>query len=150
MKKRIISLYIACMFLLLAVPTMTAFSLSEEESNDLEWETFSSCYIDASGDISGEDWSRILGSNMWKLSWFRPFFNDFAVVSYWRIVFDESSSITLYTEKDGEVLWDHDGTGHPQFRILGFFGDYIPTCSENTDLHVKIRGQILFALKNVR
>jgi len=150
MKKIIISIFIACMFILLAVPTMIATTPSNEGSNDLEWDTFTSCYIDASGDLSTKDWPRVMGSNMWKLSWFRPFFNDFAIVSYWRIVFDESSSIAIYTEKDGDLLWEHDGMGHPQFRIIGFFGDYIPTCSEETDLHVELHGQMFFALKNER
>ena len=129
---------------------VTSISPSNEEFNDLEWDTYSSCYIDASGDVSGEDWPRMLGSNMWKLSWVRPFFNDFAVVSYWRIVFDESSFITIYSDKDGEVLWEHDGIGHPQLRIIGFFGDYIPTRTEDTNLHVEMHGKILFTLKNVR
>jgi len=111
---------------------------------------FSRCFIEASGDISNVDWPRIIGSNMWKMTWFRPFNDDRAIVSYWQLVFDSSSEIRIYSEENGELLWEHDGNGHPQIRILGYYGIYVPSNSDESSLHVSINGKALLLLMHIR
>jgi hemolysin-activating ACP:hemolysin acyltransferase len=83
---------------------------------DAQPNTIISCYIEADGDLSTVDWPRAIGSNMWKLSWFRPFRNDLAFVSYWHIVFDESSELAIYDKEGGGLLREHEGSGNPHFR----------------------------------
>lgn len=138
------------LFLTLVIPFSTAAYIPVVEPTMTQTDTFTRCYIEASGDISTVDWPRIIGSNMWKLTWFRPFGNNFAVISYWRIVLDESTDLSIYDEDGGELLWQHDGVGHPQLRIIGYFGNYCSTNPIENTLHVEISGSAFFILKNVK
>jgi len=150
MKVKLLSMLVMLSLVTLLIPFSSATHSPIVEPTDAQTDTFTSCYIEASGDISTVDWPRIIGSNMWKLTWFRPLGNDFAVVSYWRIVLDESTELAIYDKQGGELLWQHDGSGHPQLRIIGYFGDYIPTCPNENILHVELSGSALFVLKNIK
>lgn len=138
------------LFITLAIPFSPATQNPRMTTKEAQPNTFTSCYVEADGDVSTVDWPRLIGSNMWKLSWFRPFGNDLAVVSYWRIVLDESSELAIYDRDGGDLLWEHDGSGNPQLRIIGFFGDYIPTSPDESTLHVKISGSALFIAENIK
>lgn len=152
MKIKILSFGMSMLFVLVAFPMIPASNGfdSVETPLDSSIDTFTGCYIEVTGDIALIDWPRVIGSNMWKLSWFRPFGTDFAVVSYWRLVLDESTTISVYTEKNGDLLWQHDGTGYPQLRIFGFLGTYIPTGPYKETLHVELNGSVGVLLKNIK
>jgi len=150
MKVKILSILVIFLFVTLVIPFSTAVYIPVAEPIDTKTDTFIGCYIEASGEVSTVDWPRIIGSNMWKLTWLRPFGNDFAVISYWRIVLDESTELSIYDEEGGELLYQHDGVGHPQLRIIGYFGDYTPTSPDENTLHVELSGSAFYILKNVK
>jgi hypothetical protein len=117
-------------------------NVNEPQNDGIE--VFMSCFIDASGEIARIDWPAIIKMpNMWKTTWFRPFKDDRAVATYWQLVFDSKSEIRIYSEENGELLWQHDGSDYPQIRIFGFYGTYIPSSSYGESLHVSIRGNVL-------
>lgn len=104
-------------------------------------------YIEASGKISVEDWFAIIRlPNMWKTFWFRPPLDEQkAFVSFWRIVYQSDSKVTIYTEQNGDIIWDHEGSQDIHLVIIGFNGVYIPDCSNlDEPLHVEISGNALF------
>ena len=103
---------------------------------------FTTCYIEASGKI-GEDGGGFFQFGMWKTLWFRPFFDNRALVSYWHIPFDPDGQVTIYSSDGGQVLWDHKG--EQRVNIVGYFGIYIPSVIEGS-LHVTISGNALVAM----
>jgi hypothetical protein len=115
MKTKLLSIFIIGLFIAVAfqINTVTSESESKEEIKDTGINSFASCYIEVSGNIATIDWPRIIGTNMWKLIYFRPFFNDFAVVVFWRLVLDESTELSIYNKQGGDLLWQHEGLGYP-------------------------------------
>ena len=148
-KKGIVCIILFCILTL--VPLTTALSSTvksvQDDQNEGKNKFFTNCYITANGDISTKDWPRIIGSNMWKHFWLRPFNDDRAVVSYWQLVFDVDAELTVYDEQDGAVLYHHSNTDHQQLRLIGYYGQYIPTVPEGgSGLHITIDGKTLFLL----
>ena len=156
MHKKIMVILICSMLLLIIVPQTV--SVSDNRNKDQiilptasNRKTFRNCYIDASGYLSEKDWPRIIGSNMWKTTWFRPFNDDRAIVTYWQIVFDSSVELSIFDNEGGELLWEHSDLSHEQIRIIGYFGIYIPSRIENEDsLHIEISGNALVVLRTAR
>jgi hypothetical protein len=111
---------------------------------------FTSCYIEAEGEIAKIDWPAIIKMpNMWKTFWFRPFNDNRALVSYWSIVLDCDSDVKIYDEENGNILWDHQGSEYPQLKIFGYSGIYIPKSIDNS-LHVSLSGNALVVLTIMR
>jgi len=125
----------------------TSQTLAKENivKDEIPAKLYEGCYIEAEGKISVQDWFAIIRMpNMWKTFWFRPFKDEMkAFVSFWRLVFQSDSDITIYSEENGNILWDHQENQEVHLVIVGFWGDYIPT---NTDgyLNVKINGNAIF------
>jgi hypothetical protein len=114
------------------------------------WDLFTSCYIEAEGEIAKIDWPAIIKMpNMWKTFWFRPFNDNRALISYWMLVLDFDSNVKIYDEENGNILWDHQGSEYPQLKIFGYSGDYIPKSMEDS-LHVSLNGKALVVLTNLR
>jgi hypothetical protein len=148
MKKNKITLFIGLVVLMLFIPATQAALIKEEKRTGQEPielpHVFTTCYIQADGDLSTKDWPRIIGSNMWKLSWFRPFGDDRALVSYWQLVLDSSSTIEIYDKQGGELLYEHSGSDHQQLRIIGYYGIYIPSESQNdSPIHIELEGKAI-------
>jgi hypothetical protein len=108
------------------------------------FEKYSECYIEISGLLSINDYPRIIGTSMWKLIFLRPDGSGTpaAYVFYWYLMFDKTASITIYTEENGDILWQHDGIGEPEIRILKFSGDYISYEVEEGRLNKDIIGNV--------
>jgi hypothetical protein len=139
MGKKIFGILVCMLFIL---TTMVSVVSANQEKT-----LYKGCYIEASGEISEKDWFAIIRlPNMWKTFWFRPPFNEQkAFVSFWRIVYDSKSTVTIYSEQNGDILWDHNGQQDVHLIIIGFHGIYIPEQSNPDEpLHVEISGNALF------
>ena len=117
-----------------------------------KWELYTSCYIEAEGEIAYNiDWIAFIKMpNMWKTFWFRPFNDDKAIVSYWMLVFKYDSKVKIYSEENGELLWDHHGLEYPQLKIFGFYGNYIPSTNNNDAFEVSLSGNAMIVLTKLR
>jgi|WetSurMetagenome_2_1015567.scaffolds.fasta_scaffold01097_10 hypothetical protein len=89
-----------------------------------ELKQFNNCYLVADGQLTDRDFPSIIGISMWKIHYTRPFDDDRAKIFYWFIRFNESATVTIYSEQNGDVLWQHQGSTVPQLRILMFNGIY--------------------------
>jgi hypothetical protein len=105
---------------------------------------YNNCYIEISGLISIHDYPRIIGNNMWKILYLRTNgpSNPEAFVFYWYLYLDESAEISIYSEENGDLLWQHDSEGEPVLRILLFSGKYVSATTEEERLQVDINGKI--------
>jgi hypothetical protein len=155
-KKILIGLIFSVTFMIITPST-----LSTPKTNDLKEiisptssnrNIFVNCYVEASGHVSEIDWPAIIKApNMWKTTWFRPFNDDRAIVTYWQIVFDSSVELSIYDKKGGELLWRHSDTSHEQIRIIGYYGIYIPSRPDSDkSLHIDIAGYTGMVLRTAR
>ena len=157
MKKKIIGIFVCMMLLVITVvPLTTALDvendkIADNQASNIDREIYTLCYIEASGYVSEIDWPRVIGSNMWKTTWFRPFNDDRAIVTYWQIVYDSSVDISIYDKEGGELLWEHSDLFHEQIRIIGYYGIYIPSRPDiEKPLHIDISGNALVVLRTAR
>lgn len=142
MKKKIIGILIIIGLLITTLPSATARYHNNVGATGLE--KYSDCYIEISGLLSINDYPRLIGFQMWKILFFRTngCENPEAFIFYWYILLDATAEISIYTEKNGELLWQYDGSGEPVIRILIFKGNYISTLMEEGRLKIDIDGQI--------
>jgi hypothetical protein len=148
MKRKLVVCMIVFGLVITALPLASAKNKENFETTKLE--KFTNCYIEISGLISKNDYPRVFGINMWKMIFLRPngANNPEAFVLYWYLLIDETASISIYTQKNGELLWQHNGQGTPELRMIRFSGTYTNTLFENR-LQVDINGQIRSAWINV-
>ncbi len=141
MKRKIVVCFLIVGLVMTILPFASAKYQNNIETSKLE--KYSNCYIEISGLISLDDYPRIFGINMWKMVFLRTSGanNPNAFVLYWYLLFDETAEISIYTEKNGELLWQHDGQGTPEMRILFFSGTYISSSGGEDRLQVDISGQ---------
>lgn len=108
---------------------------------------FRDCYIEATGAIepSGGSLFRYV---MFKYFYIRPFGDDRAFVLSWLIEFMEPNVVvTIYTEKNGEVLWQDTGlTGVWGLRLLWYSGIYTNEGSTENELIVNLQGNAQIAI----
>ena len=147
MKMKMIVVFVSMLMIATAIP-LTSASNTNKTNNKIcnpTTDTYNECYIEASGKISEKDWPAIIRlPNMWKTFWFRFLLNDErAFVSFWRIIFQSNAEVTIFTEQNGEVLWEHQGEKEVQLIILGYVGIYNPESSDDGPLHVTISGTAL-------
>lgn len=137
MKRKLIGLLI-CMLMLGAI--LPVVSANPSKLNQIQ--RFGTCSIIAEGTLTNKDFPSIYGTTMWKILYTRPFNDDRAHVLYWFIRFDETATVTIYSEEDGEVLWQHQGDTVPQLRMVRFTGIYLNEITEDDQLYIQIRGTI--------
>jgi hypothetical protein len=114
------------------------------EDSDTAQTTFRpcfTCYIEASGKVAEDDYGRV---KMWKTLWLRPFSDNRAFVTFWHINFQPDANITIYSRENGRVLWQHEG--NQTLNMLGFFGNYIPSSSDDRSFQVTMNGVAYFAM----
>jgi len=142
MRKKLIGIIIIVGLLITTLPIAIARYHKNIGATGLN--KYSNCYVEISGLQSINDYPRIIGVNNWKIIFLRTngASNPEAFVFYWYILFDETSEISIYNEKNGELLWQHDGNGEPIIRMLRFSGDYITSLTEEGRLKIDISGQI--------
>lgn len=148
MKKKLIVGLIIVGLLLTTLPIATARIQRNIEPTVLE--KYENCYVEIDGLISLNDYPRIIGINMWKMIFLRISGknNPDAFVFYWYLLLDETAEISVYTEENGDLLWQHDGQGTPEIRILWFTGSYIASGVEEDRLHIDMDGQTRAIWKN--
>jgi hypothetical protein len=156
MHKKILFGLICSILLMMITPStlgITDFYYMKDSISPLssDRDAFINCHIEASGYISEIDWLAIIKApNMWKTTWFRPFNDDRAVVTYWQIVFDSTVKISIH-DRDGGILWEHSDASHEQIRIIGYYGIYIPSRPDlEKPLHIDISGNALLVLRTAR
>lgn len=136
---------VVCLIVFGLVMTVLPFASAKYQDNikTTKLEKYSNCYLEISGLISLNDYPRIFGINMWKMVFLRNsgINNPNAFVLYWYLLLDETAEISIYTEKNGELLWHHDGQGTPEMRILLFSGTYVSSSGGEDRLQVDINGQ---------
>jgi len=152
-------IFVVGCFILLVFTSFPLINSSEidinESANEItfsKWQMYTSCYIEADGEIAYNiDWIAFIKMpNMWKTFWFRPFNDDRAIVSYWMLVFNFDSKVRIYSEEDGDLLWEHQGSEYPQLKIFGFYGNYIPSTNDNYAFQVELDGNALIVLTKLR
>lgn len=143
--RKILTYMVVVMFLSVAFASLSL-AKEYESTNEMPTRFYNGCYIESNGKISIDDWFAIIRMpNMWKTFWFRPFKDEMqAFVSFWRLVFQSDSDVTIYSEENGDILWDHQGGKEVHLVIVGFWGEYIPTSVDGL-LNVQINGNALFA-----
>ena len=98
---------------------------------------FKNCYVEVTGEPSF----------MMKNFWFRPYRDDRAFVTSWVIQFDEledSNNIAIYSEKNGEILWDNSmETGIWALRLILYRGIYTNDITDDSPLIVNLEGNAL-------
>lgn len=135
MRRKIIGILICMLLFGTIIPVITtAQPVPTEQKN------FNNCYMVAEGQLTDEDFPSIIGISMWKICYLRPYGQDDerASVFYWFIRFNYTATVTIYSEENGEILWQHQGSTVPQLRILLFNGRYIGT-DEGLQISGKIR-----------
>jgi len=88
---------------------------------------------------------------MWKMVFLRPNGenNPKAFVLYWYLLVDKTTEISIYTEENGELLWQHEGQGTPELRMIKFSGTYTNDVNPDNRLYVDIDGQMKSVWINV-
>jgi len=143
MIKKVISLLI-CLILVLIPACSATFTnnniINQEPEKNIGM--FSKVNIEANGKISVDDWFAIIRlPNMWKTFWFKFINNeDKAFVSFWRLIFQTDSEITISCESTGDILWEYQGESEIQLVIIGYTGVYISESINNDQLHVTLDG----------
>ena len=141
MKKKIFGCFLGVMLVMVTLPVSSSIFLSGGIG---EFEKFTDCYIEISGLLSETDYPSIVGISMWKMVFLRPEGNDdpAAFILFWFLRYKESASITIYDQQNGNVIWEHDGMGEYQFRILWFRGSYEPIDVPGNSLQTDISGSV--------
>jgi len=136
MKKKILGILIVMLFFIQVFPSAIA---TQPFGN--EKKVFENCYIEATGDVepSGGSLFRYV---MFKYFFIRPHGGDSAFVLLWLIEFIEPNvEVTIYTEKDGEILWQDTGLkGVWGFKLFWFKGTYTNEGSTDDQLVVNLEG----------
>ncbi|KYK21134.1 hypothetical protein AYK21_05225 [Thermoplasmatales archaeon SG8-52-2] len=103
-------------------------------------EVFKDCYIEATGNV--EPSGDFIKYVMFKHFWFRPYRDERAFVFLWLIEFLEPDvSVTIYTEENGDILWEDTGlTGVWGMRLFWYFGIYTNDGSTDDQLVVNLQG----------
>jgi hypothetical protein len=127
MQRKIIGILICMLLLATIIPTISA---TQPLPNEIK--KFKNCYFVADGLLTDRDFPSIIGISMWKI-FYVPSGDGRAYVLYWFLRFNETANVTIYSEQNGEILWQHQGMTVPQLRILSFSGLY--TASDD-GLHI--------------
>jgi len=131
MRKDIVVLSIILILIISIFPIAVSSNIDIKDLS-LDRDVFNKCYIEIEGDIS----------NQWKICFLKPFGDYRSTVVYWHLEFKPDSEIKIYDEKDGELLYEYEGSR--QINIIAFGGIYIPTrFNVSSPLHVSINGNVL-------
>ena len=135
MKKKVVGLVIGMLVITMFLPSITATSMFGNEKK-----VFRDCYIEATGTV--EPCGDFIRYVMFKHFYIRPYRDERAFVLLWLIEFLEPEvTVTIYSEKNGDVLWEDTGlTGVWGIRLFWFFGVYTNDGSTEDQLVVNLQG----------
>lgn len=136
MRKKIIGIIIGMLLITMLLPSISATPTFGNKK-----EVFKDCYIEATGEVepSGGSLFRYV---MFKYFYIRPYGDERAFVFLWLIEFLEPDvSVTIYTEKNGDILWEDTGLiGVWGMRLFLYFGIYTNEGSTEDQLVVNLQG----------
>jgi hypothetical protein len=143
MKRKLLGIFLFVLLVTTCIPIINAVGEKcQKKENYVSNEKIKNGYIEISGVITNKDFTSIIGSNFWKIMFLRPKGNDdpAAFIFYWFIRLKEQATISLYDEQGGDLIWEHDGIGIQQIRMLTFSGNYIPSLTMDGDLKINVEG----------
>lgn len=143
MRRKLFGILMCVVLLATTIPITSALNEDntaatvDQKDNIVKRRVFTTCYIEATGPVN----------HMMKSFWFRPFHGDYAIVSYWVILFGEPDvEVTIYNRENGRVLWqDNDDLGQWGLKLIGYFGIYTNP-PDDDGLRISLRGKALLAM----
>lgn len=142
MKKICMDILVGMLVVVFLLPSVTgALTIGNKK------QVFKECYIEASGEVERTG-SYFIRYVMWKHFWFRPYNDDRAFVLFWRVAFMEPKvSVTIYTEKNGDILWeDTEQTGIWGLWLWCYYGVYTNDGTTDDQLVIKLQGTAKVAI----
>ena len=135
MRKEIVGIIIVMLVVTMFIPTMSATPFLRNKR-----EIFRDCYIEATGMV--EPCGDFIRYVMFKHFYIRPYHDERAFVFLWLIEFFEPDvKVTIYSEKNGDILWEDTGlTGVWGMRLFWFYGIYTNDGSTEDKLVVNLQG----------
>ena len=113
---------------MLLIPVIPLASATDESTlrKNTPFQTFKDCYVTMEGNLTTNDFPCLLGVHMWKIRFLRPDSSDptYATVFYWLMRIAYNAQLTVYTEQNGQILYQHQSTLVPEIRLLAFNGTY--------------------------
>ena len=136
MKKKIIGFFIVMLTIALLIPPTSAETFLGNEKK-----VFEDCYIEVTGTVvpvSGNLFEYL----MFKYFYIRPYHDERAFVLLWHIQWIEPEvTVTIYDEKNGEILWEDTGlNGVWGLRLFWYNGIYTNEGSTHNQLVVNLYG----------
>ena len=145
MKKKIIVILICMLFISTVISSIAAIPINNSKSLGNENVVFKKCYIEANGLV--DDMPPSNRPLMIKIFFIRSFINDRTFALFLHIIFEEPDvEVTIYSEKDGQVLWNNENaSGVWGLRLIRFNGFYTDFTDEN-GFHVNLYGNAFRAI----
>ena len=136
MRKKVIGIIIGMLLITLIIPSLSATPTFANEK-----EVFRDCYLEVTGTVvpvSGNLFQYL----MFKHFYIRPYGDERAFVLLWLIQWIEPDvTVTIYTEENGEILWQDTGlTGVWGMRLFWYKGIYTNEGSTEDQLVVNLEG----------
>jgi len=135
MRKKIIGIIFFMILITQIIPAASAIPTFGNKK-----EVFEDCYIEATGEV--EPSGNLFRYLMFKFFFIRPYRDDRAFVLRWLIEWWEPEvTVTIYSEKNGEILWQDTGlSGVWGMRLFWYFGIYTNDGSTDNQLVVNLEG----------
>jgi hypothetical protein len=145
LKKKKILILICLIFISTVIHSIGAIPSNNSKSLRNENVVFKKCYIEANGLV--DDMPQSNRPLMIKIFFIRSFINDRAFALFLQIIFEEPDvDVTIYSEKDGLVLWNNENaSGVWGLRLIRFNGYYTDFTDEN-GFHVNLHGNAFRAI----
>ncbi len=135
--RKIIGIFACLMLVLSIVPLVGAIHTSDNKP----FERFNKCYVEISGNVTYDDWPRIIAINFLKIV-HRNLGDHNGSVWFWLMIFDPDAIVNVYAEKGGELLYTHQGSTYPDVRIFFFKGLMISSEAEDSMVHYDLDGAV--------
>lgn len=133
--RKITGILVCLMLVLTIVPFVGAVETDENQ----QYERFTKCYVEMSGNVTYDDWPRIIAINFLKIIHI-VLGNNNGFVLFWQMVYEPDTIVNVYTEKGGELLFSHQGSTYPEVRIFFFRGLMISSEAEDAMVHYSLNG----------
>lgn len=133
--RKIVGILVCLMLVLTLVPFVCATETIENQ----QYDRFTKCYVEMSGNVTYDDWPRIIAINFLKIVHIY-LGNHSGFVLFWQMVFEPDTIVNVYTEKGGELLYSHQGSTYPEVRIFFFKGKMMSSEAEDCMVHYSLDG----------
>jgi len=136
MKKKIIGIIIGMLLITVFIP-----SISATQTFGNKREVYKDCYIEVTGTVVPVS-GNLINYLMFKFFFIRPYSDERAFVILWHIQWMEPDvTVTVYTEKNGEILWEDTGLiGVWGMRLFWYKGIYTNDGTTEDQLVVNLEG----------